>query len=316
MPSVKALVHTFTSEAVVGELVSAANANTPSGTIPRATVDRDASGKVVAVHVNLPVGIAKSDFVNAMAAINANSGVATATPAGIQIDSNGVLAGLPVGPLSGSTLSFDVYGTGTITTDGVATITTAAAEALVGSALSFRSTAALAPAGSYYYRQNSHNISLDVSEGGYSYCDMSMWCKVAATQEGVAVAFPTQVESKSFGLSIEGSFANATGTIQWNQSAGGTPAGSVWNVSLDTDEGSDFLIVADADPARVWTPRLIVSATSCKFYYTSTLFLEVPISGLGDIMSVSYSIGGIDYFLTNSGDSRPRCMDNLLLTLS
>ena len=76
MAKISVKVESFAGSNVVNEIVALANANTPSNITPRAEVIRDANGKVIAVDVNLPVGIAHSDLASAQAAIAAHGGVA------------------------------------------------------------------------------------------------------------------------------------------------------------------------------------------------------------------------------------------------
>lgn len=78
MPVIKTkLDPLLASEQTVTELVQAAAAAAP-GTIPKATVTRDANGRLVSVDVGLPTSVAANDLETAAAAINNNRGVATA----------------------------------------------------------------------------------------------------------------------------------------------------------------------------------------------------------------------------------------------
>lgn len=101
MPKIKVTTQNFASDSITDEILSAANSNTPASVTPSAEVIRDSQGKVVAVNVNLPDGIAANDLTNAKNAINANNGVAKAAafPAGGEVDNfdgltpNDLLAG-------------------------------------------------------------------------------------------------------------------------------------------------------------------------------------------------------------------------------
>lgn len=76
MPKVQVLVESFAGEAVLQEILSIANANTPASMTPAAQPKRDANGKLVSVDVHLPTEISASELATARDAINKNSGVA------------------------------------------------------------------------------------------------------------------------------------------------------------------------------------------------------------------------------------------------
>lgn len=79
MPKIQSLVHPYATESTVLDLVNAVNKATPSNIIPAAQVIRDASGKLVSVDVNLPVGLAKADLANALLSVQSNPNVVVAS---------------------------------------------------------------------------------------------------------------------------------------------------------------------------------------------------------------------------------------------
>jgi len=78
---VTVLPASFSGEEVVQQALDAAKSQMPAGKEPpKASVERDANGKVTKVNVTLPEGIAQNDLANAAAKINENPGVSKASP--------------------------------------------------------------------------------------------------------------------------------------------------------------------------------------------------------------------------------------------
>lgn len=80
MPSVKVLFKPASNgDSSLRDMIAAVKAATSNRVIPRANPTRDANGKLVAVQLNLPVAISNNDLAAAIAAINANPGMAVSS---------------------------------------------------------------------------------------------------------------------------------------------------------------------------------------------------------------------------------------------
>jgi len=78
-PQIKVLTQSYAGEDVVAQIEAEVLAKTGNANPPRAMPIRGADGKLIAVNVGLPVGVAQSTLAQAIAAVNGNSGVSKAS---------------------------------------------------------------------------------------------------------------------------------------------------------------------------------------------------------------------------------------------
>jgi len=80
MPIIKVKAESFAGDDIEQKVLDAANSATPAGVTPqKAKITRDSNGKLVSVDVGLPADLAANDLAAAKAAIEANSGVSSAS---------------------------------------------------------------------------------------------------------------------------------------------------------------------------------------------------------------------------------------------